>query len=50
MEKQTIENLKAELKKIGIHTQEDLQKAIDSLPPLKLWIMTGTVRKTGDHG
>lgn len=50
MEKQTIENLKAELEKIGIHTDKDLQEAIESLPPLKLWIMTGAVRKAGDHG
>jgi hypothetical protein len=50
MEKQQYENLKAELKKIGIRTEKDLQEAIESLPPLKLWIMTGKVREAGEHG
>lgn len=40
-----IENLKAELKKIGILTEQDLNNAIRDLPPLKLYIMTG--RKNG---
>jgi hypothetical protein len=48
MEKQ-IENLKAELKKIGILTEQDLNNAIRDLPPLKLYIMTGTI-KGGRNG
>lgn len=43
MEKQ-IENLKAELLKIGIQTDQDLCDAIRALPPLKLHIMTGVIR------
>lgn len=50
MENKTIENLKAELEKIGIRTDKDLQEAIKTLPPLKLWIMTGKVRKAGENG
>lgn len=50
MEKQIYENMKAELEKIGIRTDKDLQEAIKALPPLKLWIMTGTVRKAGGNG
>lgn len=37
------ENLKAELLKIGIRTDQDLWDAIASLPPLKLHIMTGVI-------
>lgn len=44
MEKQ-IENLKSELQKIGIWTDQDLRDAIGKLPPLKLHIMTGVIRK-----
>lgn len=50
MDKQTLENMKAELEKIGIRTDKDLQEAIANLPPLKLWIMTGDIRKAGEHG
>lgn len=42
MEKQ-VENLKAELLKIGIRTDQDLREAIANLPPLKLHIMTGVI-------
>lgn len=42
-----IENLKAELKKIGILTEQDLNNAIRDLPPLKLYIMTGTISRKG---
>lgn len=42
MEKQ-IENLRAELLKIGIRTDQDLRDAIGKLPPLKLHIMTGVI-------
>lgn len=48
MEKQ-IENLKAELKKIGILTESDLTDAIKNLPPLKLYIITGEF-KGGRNG
>lgn len=44
---QQIENLKAELEKIGIRTEEDLKEAIRNLPPLKLYIMTGTISRKG---
>lgn len=44
MDKQ-IENLKAELQKIGIRTDQDLRDAIGNLPPLKLHIMTGTIEQ-----
>lgn len=50
MDKQTLENLRAELAKIGIHTDKELRDAIAKLPPLKLGIMTGTVRKAGANG
>lgn len=49
MEKQ-IENLRAELLKIGIRTDQDLRDAISSLPPLKLHIMTGTIRQQKGAG
>lgn len=39
----TIENLKAELKKIGITNERELQEAIRKLPPLKLHIMTAAI-------
>ena len=42
MEKQ-VENLRAELLKIGIKTDQDLRDAIKNLPPLKLHIMTGVL-------
>ena len=42
MEKQ-VENLRAELLKIGIKTDQDLRDAIKNLPPLKLHIMTGVI-------
>lgn len=43
------ENLRAELLKIGIRTDQDLREAIESLPPLKLHIMTGTIEsRTGE--
>lgn len=38
-----VENLKAELLKIGIKTEQDLRDAIAALPPLKLGIMTGVI-------
>ena len=44
MEKQ-VENLRAELLEIGIRTDQDLRDAIKKLPPLKLHIMTGVIRK-----
>lgn len=50
MEKQ-IENLRAELLKIGIQTDQELRDAIRNLPPLKLHIMTGVIESrkgTGD--
>ena len=46
MEKQ-IENLKAELAKIGIRNESDLTDAIRNLPPLKLYIITGDIKKKG---
>lgn len=51
MEKQ-VENLRAELLKIGIRTDQDLRDAITVLPPLKLHIMTGVIerRKGAEHG
>lgn len=42
MEKQ-VENLRAELLKLGIRTDQDLRDAISRLPPLKLHIMTGVI-------
>lgn len=39
------DNLKAELLKIGIRTDQDLRDAIGNLPPLKLHIMTGVIKK-----
>lgn len=39
------ENLRAELLKIGIRTDQDLRNAIGSLPPLKLHIMTGVIER-----
>lgn len=39
------ENLRAELLKIGIRTDQDLRDAIASLPPLKLHIMTGVIER-----
>lgn len=50
MDKQTLENMRAELLKIGIRTEKDLTDAIRNLPPLKIGIMTGTVRKAGGNG
>ena len=49
MEKQ-VENLRAELLEIGIRTDQDLQDAIKKLPPLKLHIMTGVIRKQKGAG
>lgn len=49
MEKQ-IENLRAELLKIGIKTDQDLRDAIKNLPPLKLHIMTGVIGKQKGAG
>lgn len=51
MEKQ-IENLRVELLKIGIRTDQDLLDAIGNLPPLKLHIMTGVIerRKGAERG
>lgn len=49
MEKQ-VENLRAELLKIGIKTDQDLRDAIKKLPPLKLHIMTGVIRKQKGAG
>ena len=46
MEKQ-IENLKAELAKIGIRNESDLTDAIRNLPPLKLYIITGDIKGKG---
>lgn len=37
------ENLRAELAKIGIRTDQDLRDAIKALPPLNLQIMTGVL-------
>ena len=39
-----IENLKKELKSIGIHSQGELEEAIRALPPLSLYIMTGDLK------
>lgn len=44
------ENLKAELQKIGIQTDQDLRDAIATLPPLKLHIMTGVIRQQKGGG
>lgn len=46
------ENLRAELLKIGIRTDQDLRDAIASLPPLRLHIMTGVIesRKGAQSG
>lgn len=46
------ENLRAELLKIGIRTDQDLRDAIASLQPLKLHIMTGVIesRKGAQNG
>lgn len=41
-----VENLRVELLKIGIRTDQDLRDAIASLPPLKLHIMTGDIKNT----
>lgn len=41
-----VENLRAELLKIGIRTDQDLRDAIANLPPLKLHIMTGNLKDT----
>lgn len=49
MEKQ-VENLRAELLEIGIRTDQDLRDAIRNLPPLKLHIMTGVIRKQKGAG
>lgn len=49
MEKQ-IENLRVELLKIGIRTDQDLCDAIGKLPPLKLHIMTGIIRHQKEAG
>ena len=49
MEKQ-VENLRAELLKIGIRTDQDLRDAIGKLPPLKLHIMTGVIRQQKGAG
>ena len=49
MEKQ-IENLRAELLKIGIRTDQELRDAIGKLPPLKLHIMTGVIRQQKGAG
>ena len=49
MEKQ-VENLRAELLKIGIQTDQDLRDAIRNLPPLKLHIMTGIIRQEKGAG
>ncbi len=45
-----IDNLKAELLKIGISTDQDLKDAIGSLPPLKLHIMTGVITRQKGSG
>lgn len=42
-QKKMIENLKAELKKIGITNERELRDAIKELPPLKLHIMTAAI-------
>ena len=49
MEKQ-VENLRAEPLEIGIRTDQDLRDAIKKLPPLKLHIMTGVIRKQKGAG
>lgn len=38
------DNLRAELAGIGIWTDQELRDAIASLPPLKLYVMTGVIR------
>ena len=48
-ERKLLENLKAELAKMGIYTAEDLQRAIDELPPLGLGIMTGEIGGMDGH-
>ena len=48
-ERKLLENLKAELAKMGIHTAEDLQRAIEELPPLRIGIMTGEVGGIDGH-
>lgn len=45
-----IDNLKAELLKIGIRTDQDLRDAIGILPPLKLHIMTGVIMRQKGAG
>lgn len=45
---QQIENLKAELAKIGIRNEEDLKAAIRDLPPLKLYIFTKEIERGSD--
>lgn len=45
-----VENLKAELLKIGINTEQDLRDAIAALPPLKLGIMTGVIKDAVARG
>lgn len=37
------ENLRAELAKLGIRTEQDLRDAIKAIPPLNLQIMTGVL-------
>ena len=39
-QKQRIKNLIAQLKELGINNAQDLQEAINNLPPLYLDIMT----------
>lgn len=42
------ENLKAELLKIGIRNESDLQEAIRNLPPLNLSVMTNKAVTEGN--
>lgn len=41
------ENLKAELLKMGIRNESDLQEAIRNLPPMNLSVMTNTAVTEG---
>lgn len=47
MEQKQIENLKAELRGIGITDAKQLADAIKSLPPLNIYIMTASIAEAG---
>ncbi|MDL2250477.1 hypothetical protein LJC51_07490 [Lachnospiraceae bacterium OttesenSCG-928-J05] len=40
-QRKKMENLKAELRKLGIHNDEELLQAMKEQPPINIWLMTG---------